>query len=157
MKTSTILLALMLIEVNAYAQHRISGTVTDEANAPLIGVNVSEVGTFYGTTTDADGHYALSVTSPQAALLFSYVGFERQEVGVDGRTTINITLVEGVQLGSDAGFQLLGAMDAVAGRRNGAENAPCLDGGQTGVASTGCQVAEIFQPGRARRQCGIRR
>jgi iron complex outermembrane receptor protein len=99
MKTSTILLALMLIEVNAYAQHRISGTVTDEANAPLIGVNVSEVGTFYGTTTDADGHYALSVTSPQAALLFSYVGFERQEVGVDGRTTINITLVEGVQLG----------------------------------------------------------
>lgn len=99
MKTSTILLALMLIAMNAYAQHRISGTVTDEANAPLIGVNVSEVGTFYGTTTDTDGHYALSVTSPQAALLFSYVGFERQEVGVDGRATINIMLVEGVQLG----------------------------------------------------------
>ncbi len=99
MKKLTLLIAALSIPITAAAQFQVTGTVTDEASAPLIGVNISEKGTFYGTTTDVDGNYELKVTSPDAILVFSYVGFERQEIEIDGRSEIDVTLVEGIELG----------------------------------------------------------
>ena len=99
MKSFTPVLALLLFAMDAYAQHPVSGTVTDESGAPLIGVNISEKGTFYGTTTDVDGNYELDVSSSQATLIFSYIGFGRQEVAVEGRAQIDVALVEGIVLG----------------------------------------------------------
>jgi TonB-linked SusC/RagA family outer membrane protein len=70
----------------------ISGIVTDEAGTPLPGVNILIKGTTAGTTSDAQGKYSLNVDDPNAILVFSFIGFQLQEVCVDNRTEINVTL-----------------------------------------------------------------
>lgn len=70
---------------------RVSGRVTSSEGNALPGVSVIIKGTKTGTTTDANGNYSLSVPD-NATIVFSYVGFETQEVPVNGRTSINITL-----------------------------------------------------------------
>lgn len=71
----------------------ITGVVSDAAG-PLPGVNVIEKGTQNGTTTDFDGNYSIDVSSDDAVLAFSFVGFAPKEVAVAGQTTINVTLEE---------------------------------------------------------------
>lgn len=72
---------------------RISGTVIDEKGEPLIGVTVAVKGTTIGVVTNFDGMYVIDV--PQGATLtFSYVGFVKQEIKVNGDLIINITLME---------------------------------------------------------------
>lgn len=75
----------------------ISGTVTDENNAPMPGVNVIEKGTTKGTTTDASGNYSLQVDDETTVLVFSFIGYESQEVFISGRSVIDVTLTPGVQ------------------------------------------------------------
>ena len=79
------------------AQNTVTGTVTDDEGTLLPGVNISEKGTNKGTTTDFDGNYSISV-SENAILVFSYIGFEEQQVNVDGRSQIDVILASGVQL-----------------------------------------------------------
>lgn len=71
----------------------ITGTVTDQDGAPLPGANVLVKGTTNGTQTDFDGNYTINADS-NATLVFSYIGFARQEVAVNGRTTINVSMAE---------------------------------------------------------------
>lgn len=71
----------------------ISGKVIDSNNESLIGVNVIEKGTTNGTVTDIDGNFSVNVPS-NATLLISYVGYISQEVSVEGKTSIDIVLVE---------------------------------------------------------------
>ena len=59
------------------------------------GVAVTVKGTNRATGTDFDGSYAISV-SEDATLVFSYIGFERQEIAVKGQTSINVVLIEAV-------------------------------------------------------------
>lgn len=73
---------------------RINGVVVDGNGEPLIGVNVLEKGTTNGSITDFDGKFTLNVSSPDAVLVFSYVGFMNQEVSVSGKTDIKITMRE---------------------------------------------------------------
>jgi TonB-dependent starch-binding outer membrane protein SusC len=70
----------------------ISGTVSDENNQPLPGVNVIVKGTTSGTTTDAKGNYALEVPSENSILVFSFIGYAPQEIFVSSRTIINVAL-----------------------------------------------------------------
>ncbi|PGH40496.1 MAG: SusC/RagA family TonB-linked outer membrane protein [Candidatus Nephrothrix sp. EaCA] len=56
------------------------------------GVNVVEKGTTNGTVTDVDGKYSLS-TGDEAVLVFTFVGYLSQEIAVDSKNTINVTLV----------------------------------------------------------------
>ncbi|WP_373512601.1 carboxypeptidase-like regulatory domain-containing protein [Persicitalea sp.] len=73
----------------------ISGQVTDETGGVLPGVNILLKGTQRGTTTDQDGKYRLSVPenlAESATLVFSFVGYEPQEVIVGNRTTIDLVL-----------------------------------------------------------------
>jgi len=79
------------------AQQQVSGQVTDEEGAPLIAVNILEVGTSKGTITDLDGNYNLTV-SPNATLSFSYTGYEPQTVAVNNQSVINVTLAAGTLL-----------------------------------------------------------
>lgn len=75
-----ILLGLPASEVSAQARLQIRGKVVDAATgAPLEGVSVAEKGTSNGTTTDADGLYVLARVAPDATVVFSFVGYERQE------------------------------------------------------------------------------
>ncbi|MFO7756123.1 MAG: TonB-dependent receptor [Bacteroidales bacterium] len=70
----------------------VTGTVTDALDGiTLPGVNVLVKGTTMGTSTNADGEYSIT-TTPDAILVFSFIGYLDQEVPVDNRTTINVEL-----------------------------------------------------------------
>lgn len=78
-------------------QSSVSGKVTDTSGEPLVGVSIVEKGTTNGTTTDFDGNYEITLED-NATLVFSYVGFSTVEELINGRSTINIQLLEGLQL-----------------------------------------------------------
>ena len=74
----------------------VSGTVTSSKNEPLPGVTVLVKGTSTGTTTDASGNYTINVPDGQenGTLVFSFIGYTTQEVGINNRTTVNVTLAD---------------------------------------------------------------
>ena len=72
---------------------KVQGTVTD-AKGPLPGVNVKIKGTTIGTTTDVNGKYALNDIDGGATLVFSFVGYNTQEVAINNRETVDVKLVE---------------------------------------------------------------
>jgi len=74
-------------------QSTVTGTVVDSDGIPLPGANVLEKGTTNGTQTDFDGNFTLEVQDG-ATLVISYIGFQTQEVAVEGQTSINVTLAE---------------------------------------------------------------
>ena len=87
---------MLAICTSAFAQKtiKVSGTVTDEQNQPLIGVNVTIQGvTGFGTTTDVDGKYTIEM-EPYNRLVFSYIGFIEQEVLIKEQTKQNVILKE---------------------------------------------------------------
>jgi TonB-dependent starch-binding outer membrane protein SusC len=77
-----------------FAQERpISGGVTDEENNPIPGVNVIVKGTSSGTVTDISGKYNLSVPNGASALIFSFVGYQTQEIDIGNQQIINVQLL----------------------------------------------------------------
>ncbi|TPN89063.1 TonB-dependent receptor [Aquimarina algicola] len=80
-----------------FAQQTVTGTVYDSNGSPLPGVNIIEKGTQNGSTTDFDGKYTIEVVS-DATLVYTYIGFETQEIAVNSQSSINVTLVSGSQL-----------------------------------------------------------
>lgn len=91
------LLLMFTVSSVALAQQAVRGTVTGEDGVPLIGVSILEVGTSSGTVTDLDGTYSLTVAN-DAALEFSFTGYEPRTVQVGDQTQIDIVLSEGVAL-----------------------------------------------------------
>ena len=88
MKTKTIiknlslLFAMLIINV-MFAQTSISGSVVDEQNNPLPGVNIVVQGSNFGTTADFDGNFSINVTQELPfSIEFSYLGFVTQVVQV---------------------------------------------------------------------------
>ncbi|RAV27903.1 SusC/RagA family TonB-linked outer membrane protein [Sinomicrobium soli] len=79
-----------------YGQITVSGTVSD-ASGPLPGANVLVKGTTNGTQSDFDGNFSLSGVQENDVLVISYIGYKSMEIGVNGRTSINITLAEDAQ------------------------------------------------------------
>jgi TonB-linked SusC/RagA family outer membrane protein len=76
----------------------VTGTVTSSEDASsLPGVSISIKGTSQGTTTDADGKFALQVPDGDAVLVFSFIGFVSQEIVVGTQTEINVALVADIQ------------------------------------------------------------
>jgi len=70
----------------------ISGTVSDEAGIPMAGVTVVVKGTSNGTVTDLNGTYQLQVNPEAKFLVFSYIGYETEEVKISRSNLINLTL-----------------------------------------------------------------
>ncbi len=69
----------------------ITGKVTDESDLPMQGVSVTIKGTATGVTTDAEGNY--SITAPDnSTLVFSFVGYQEQEITIGDQTTVNVAL-----------------------------------------------------------------
>ena len=87
----------LVIMVSAFAQDSkvtVTGKVIDPTDGnPLPGVSVVEKGTTNGVSTDASGAYTVKV-NPNAILIFSFVGYQTQEVGIGNRTTIDVSMVE---------------------------------------------------------------
>lgn len=87
------LLMLFLVQIS-FAQGKIvTGTVTDDKQLPLPGVNILIQGTSKGTVTDFDGKYSLEVAEGQV-LQFTSVGFEEQLIRVGASNIINVSLNE---------------------------------------------------------------
>ena len=84
---------LLLGCFGAFAQgQRVTGTVTDETGAPVIGAAVVVEGTTRGTSTDVAGYYQIQA-SADANLVVSYLGYQTQTVAVAGRSTVDVVLV----------------------------------------------------------------
>lgn len=79
--------------IGAHAQSVVTGSVKDGSGEPIIGATIMEKGTSNGGVTDLDGNFSIKV-GDHATLVVSYVGYERQEVPVAGKSTVNIVLTE---------------------------------------------------------------
>ncbi len=95
--SKNVVLPLLFFFLTASAFAQVSGVVKDDLGDGLIGVNIVEKGTTNGTVTDIEGKYTLKVADG-AILIFSYTGYTPQEVAVDGRSTIDIVMKEGLEL-----------------------------------------------------------
>lgn len=100
-------LTVFFISIVGFAQTgAVTGTVTDSGDGQTLpGVTVLIKGTTSGAATDINGKYTLDV-SPNATLVFSYVGYESQEIVVQPNTTLNVVLV--AQLTSLDEFVVIG-------------------------------------------------
>lgn len=99
LRIATSSLALLLLGAGlTYGQEKmVRGTVTDAtSDEPIEGVNVVVEGTQIGTTTGAEGTYEIEVPGPEAVLVFSFVGYQSQEIPVGDRENIDVTLEEEV-------------------------------------------------------------
>lgn len=85
----------------------VKGTVLDKNKEPLIGVSIIEKGTTNGTVTDLDGNYTLAVQSANPVLVFSYVGYRKQELSVIG-AVLNVTLEDDSQVLNEVVVTALG-------------------------------------------------
>ncbi len=72
----------------------VKGFVKDDKGDPMIGVTIIIKGTSQGTVSNADGSYTIDVPYGGATLMVSYIGYAPQEINVNNRTKIDITLVE---------------------------------------------------------------
>ncbi len=82
-----------LLTVSLYAQVNVSGTVKSDAGELLPGVSIIVKGTNTGVVTNIDGNYSISAPNAQSVLLFSFVGMQPQEVAINGKSVIDVTLV----------------------------------------------------------------
>jgi TonB-linked SusC/RagA family outer membrane protein len=90
---------LMLASGAAFAQERtVTGRVTSaEDGTTLPGVNIVIKGTTTGTVSDADGNYSLSVPTGKETLSFTFIGLITQEVAINGRSRVDVTMAQDVQ------------------------------------------------------------
>lgn len=92
-----VLAVLLSLNFGLSAQFRVSGTVTDASNLPLIGVSVLVEGSTTGTVTDIDGNFSLAVPDGYDNLVLSYTGFKTTVIPVsDGMDPLAITLDEDI-------------------------------------------------------------
>lgn len=97
-KRAFAVLFLSLIAFVAYAQKTVTGTVTDAAGDPMIGVSVMVEGTSIGGITDFDGRFTIANVPENAIIQVSYVGYQKQKVSVAGKKTLNIVMKEDNQM-----------------------------------------------------------
>ena len=120
-----VLIFLVGLTFQLYAQDvQIRGQIMDENNEPIPGVSVLVKGTATGVASDIDGSYSISAPST-GTLLFSFIGYETQEISVGNRSIINVSLkldlsdleeVVVVGYGTVRKSQLTGAIASVSSR-----------------------------------------
>ena len=77
---------------------KVTGKVIDSTNEGVPGVNVQVKGGSLGTITDVDGNYKIDVPNSKSVLVFSFIGYETQEVSVGNKTVINVSLKDDTQV-----------------------------------------------------------
>jgi TonB-linked SusC/RagA family outer membrane protein len=93
-KNAVLFLTFLTISIYSYGQQRtVTGTVTSK-NEALVGVTINEKGTSNSAFSDAEGKFTLRLQGSTPTLVFSFVGFEEQEVVVGQRTTLDVSLEE---------------------------------------------------------------
>ncbi|MFV0536403.1 MAG: SusC/RagA family TonB-linked outer membrane protein [Dysgonomonas sp.] len=83
----------ILLSSHAYGQNTVKGVVVDSKGETLPGVSVVVKQSKLGTMTNVDGEYSIQA-GDKDILIFSYLGMVTQEIKVDGKKLINVTLQE---------------------------------------------------------------
>lgn len=154
----TLLLLVLFSSFSAQdlnAQQTVSGSIQDESGMPLPGVNIVEKGTRNGAVSDFDGNYSIEVSSGDAVLVFTSLGFEEKELAVNNRSSIDVVLEENLESLDEVlviGYapiereKILGAVSSVKGEAiEQATPAQALGGVQGRLA--GVQILENNGPG----------
>lgn len=103
---------------------QITGSVTNEDNQSLIGATILAKGTTVGTLTDEEGKFSLNIPDTVSTLIVSFIGYATQEVDIQGRSSVNIVLIESISsldeivvtgYGSTKRRDLTGAISSVSG------------------------------------------
>lgn len=94
MKRATLIIALLILSVLAYAQSgkTIKGKVSDSFGEAIIGATVMEKGTNNGTITDINGEYSLRIKDENSVVEFSSLSYMTESKAVKGLQTINVVL-----------------------------------------------------------------
>ena len=106
-RLSLVLMLALFVVGTTMAQQSVKGQVSDQDGLPLIGASILVKNTTTGTVTDIDGNYELTLTEDATILVFSYTGFQTQEVEIAGQSVIDVAMEEGVTL-SEAVVTALG-------------------------------------------------
>lgn len=80
--------------VQAQQTRKVTGVVVDKNHLPVIGATVLVEGTSVGSITDLDGNYSIDLPQGATRLVFSYIGYSKQVVEVNGRSVVDVTLAE---------------------------------------------------------------
>ena len=90
-----ILFIFVLFSGGVMAQeHTVSGIITDaESGLGIPGATIVEKGTTNGSITGIDGDYTLTVSSPDAVIVISFVGYTTEEIPLQGKTTVNLAMM----------------------------------------------------------------
>ena len=94
---------LCLFPLRGWAQNdSVQGVVSDAANGePVPGVVVMVQGTNNGVSTDLDGHYVLPLKGQKnPVIVFRSIGYSTQEIAVNGRTNIDVSLSPDMDIGN---------------------------------------------------------
>lgn len=89
--------ALAIFAASAISAQSISGIVKDDNGMTLPGVNVLEMGTTNGTSTDADGKYIITLKNDNATISFSFIGFTTHEVQANGNTILDVMMIPDIK------------------------------------------------------------
>lgn len=155
MKVVLLILLLGCFSTGAYSKFLIqqqvetNGKVVDNAGLPLPGVSVKVKGTAIGTVTSKNGTFKITIPDQNKVLVFSFVGYTTQEINVEGKTTLNVTLLEEsstlselvvVGYGTQKKSDLTGSIGTLAGskisERNVTQTSLALQGSVPGLTST---------------------
>lgn len=98
--SSTVVITADRQQVSKTGNITVSGKVTDRSGEPLIGAGVLVKGTSKGVTTDLNGNYTLE-TTPDAVLVYSFIGYKDQEEKVLNRSQINVSISEDANILDD--------------------------------------------------------
>lgn len=142
MKQSLLILSLLFAWAGISAQHVVRGTVTGDGGEALIGVNILEKGTVNGTITDVDGKYSISVSSSAVTIVFSYIGYTKQEIAIDGRAEIDVVLKEGTALSE---VQIVGSRSYNRSSIESPVAVDVIDIGEVAASNGKVEVNQILQ------------
>lgn len=134
----------------------VRGSVTAyESDESLPGVNIIIKGTTLGTTTDADGNYSLEA-APDAVLVFTYIGYVQEEIPVNNRSVIDVSLTPDIKslqevvvigYGTQERKDLTGAISSVSSEELDKINASGLDEALQGRTAGVFVTPSTGQPG----------
>lgn len=93
-----LMLFFCFVSIASIQAQTVTGTVTDVSGEPLIGVSVVVKGTTVGQMTDIDGKYSIVVGNVNTTLVFSFIGYTKQEILVGDKTVINVKMAEDSEL-----------------------------------------------------------
>ena len=124
MRIKFLLVYFCFLAFASVAQTKISGKISgNDNNEPLPGASILVKGTAVGTISDLDGNFSLEIPAKANVLTISFVGYKTQEVGLNGQTTVNVSLESNSNLnevvvvgyGTQTKKELTGSVSKVSG------------------------------------------